>query len=268
MRPTTLVGVILVPTVLVPPASCTPRDEPSPETSRQEPAESSLLARLQAAQEEPGEEDLNTLSDEEVAAGFYLLFDGETLDEWRGYQMDRVPEGWRVEEGTIHFSPDLEGGDIITRRQYDSFELRFEWKISEGGNSGVMFRVSEDTRNTYRSGPEMQVLDDARHPDGRDPKTSAGANYGLHAPSIAAARTPGEWNDVRIVVQDSHVEYWLNGTKVVEYELGSEAWKALVAETKFADWPTYGSNPAGHIALQDHGDEVWYRNLRVRSLSQ
>jgi hypothetical protein len=259
MRATTLVAAVLIPSAFGPPTACAPRGASPDAYSQKAPAAS--------AQKASGEELLNTLSDEERAAGFHLLFDGESLAQWRGFQMEGVPDKWLVEDGTIHVAPGPEDADLVTRSQFDDFELKLEWKISEGGNSGIMFRVSEETRNTYESGPEMQVLDDGRHVEGRDPKTSAGANYGLHARSVAAARVPGEWNDVRIVVHDSHVEYWLNGTKVVEYELWTEEWETLVAET-FARWPTYGRYPEGHIALQDHGDEVWYRNLRILPLSR
>jgi hypothetical protein len=207
MRATTVFAAVSMPSMLVPPVACAPRDAV--------PAASSQTEQAGSSQEAP-DQALNTLSEEEQKAGFRLLFDGETLAEWRGYQRDDVPAGWRVEDGTIHFAPGVEGGDIITRDQYGDFELRLQWKISERGNSGIMFRVSEDTRDTYRSGPEMQVLDDSGHADGRDPKTSAGSNYGLHAPYVATVRAAGEWNDVRILVDDSHVEHWLNGTRVVE----------------------------------------------------
>jgi hypothetical protein len=214
--------------------------------------------------------DTNRLTAEEEAQGFELLFDGKTLDRWRGYRMDRVPDGWSVADGTIRFSPPddpaAKRGDLITRDRYGDFELRLEWKVSPGGNSGIMFRVGEDDERTYHTGPEMQILDNAGHRDGANPATSAGANYALHAPSRAAARPVGEWNQVRMVVRGPHVEHWLNGEKVVEYELWSDDWKAKVAASKFAEWPGYGLGRAGHLALQDHGDEVWFRNLAVRRL--
>jgi hypothetical protein len=157
-------------------------------------------------------------------------------------------------------------GDLITDDEFGDFELALEWKVSEGGNSGIMYRVVDAHEATYQSGPEMQVLDDARHPDGRSRLTAAGAAYGLYPAPAGVVKPAGEWNQVRIVVKGGHVEHWLNGRKVVEYELWSPDWKARVANSKFAQWPSYGLAKKGHIALQDHGDRVAYRNIRVRAL--
>lgn len=229
--------------------SASAEDAPDPEPARA------------GAQEAP-----NMLTEEERALGFELLFDGRSLDRWRGFKRADLPAGWKVEDGVIHFTPGVEGGDIITREPFDDFDLRLEWKISEGGNSGIFFRVTEEAERTYHSGPEMQILDDSRHVDGGDPTTSSGANYALHAPSEDVVRPVGEWNEARIVAEGSHVEHWLNGVKIVEYELGSDEWEALVAASKFVEWPPYGRQRSGHIALQDHGDHVWFRNLRIRRL--
>lgn len=208
----------------------------------------------------------NTLPEAERRQGFVLLFDGRSLEAWRGFRHDDVPAGWSAVDGTLHFEPGGEGGDLITRDTFGDFDLRLQWRISPGGNSGIMYRVSETTRRTYESGPEMQVLDDAGHVDGGDPKTSAGSAYGLYERERDVARPVGQWNDVRILARGAHVEHWLNGVKVVEYELGSEDWRARVEGSKFAEWPEYGTFDVGHIALQDHGDPVWYRNLRIRRL--
>ena len=211
---------------------------------------------------------LNTLTEEEKADGWELLFDGEDLSAWRGFRQDSVPAGWTIDENAIHFSGDQEAGDLITDSQYESFELQLDWKIAEGGNSGIMFHVTEDNERTYESGPEMQVLDDAAHPDAQNgPDRLAGANYALHPPSNREAVKPaGEWNTVRLVVDGSRVEHWMNGEKVVEYELGSDEWNALVAASKFGEMPNYGTAETGHIALQDHGDPVWYRNVKIKQL--
>ncbi len=213
-----------------------------------------------------GQEAANVLTEEERALGFELLFDGESLGHWRGFKRADLPAGWTVDDGIIHFTPGVEGGDIITREPFDDFDLRLEWKISEGGNSGIFFRVTEEAERTYHSGPEMQILDDSRHVDGGDPKTSSGANYALHAPSEDVVRPVGQWNEARIVAEGSRVEHWLNGVKIVEYELGSDEWEALVAGSKFAEWPPYGRQRSGHIGLQDHGDHVWFRKIRIRRL--
>jgi hypothetical protein len=211
----------------------------------------------------------DTLTTEEREQGFRLLFDGETVDGWRGFGRADLPSAWVVGDGVLHFTaegPREDRGSIISTEQFGDFELRLEWKISPGGNSGIFFGVSETTDTPYMSGPEMQVLDDAGHPDGQAPKTSAGSNYGLHAPSSSVVRPAGEWNEVRILVERGHVEHWLNGLKIVAYELGSEEWERLVAESKFGAWPEYGRHPVGHVGLQDHGDPVWYRNIRIRPI--
>lgn len=158
------------------------------------------------------------------------------------------------------------GGDIITDRQFSDFELSLEWRVEEGGNSGVFYRAAEGEEWIYHSAPEMQVLDDAGHVDGGDPLTSAGANYGLHPAARGVVRPAGEWNQARVVVEGNHVEHWLNEVRVVEYELGSEDWEARVADSKFVEWPAYGRAPRGHIGLQDHGDPVWYRNVKIREI--
>ncbi len=209
----------------------------------------------------------NRLTAEEREAGWRLLFDGQTPAGWRGFHLDHFPAGWVVRDGClIHTGPG--GGDIITEEQFDNFELKLEWRIAPAGNSGIFYRVSEKYRAVYESGPEMQVLDNAEHPDGRNPKTSAGANYGLYAPIRDTTVPVGFFNKVRIVVRGAHVEHWLNGVKVVEYELWSKDWKDRVASSKFKRWPGYGMSPAGHIALQDHGDRVWYRNIKLRPLPE
>lgn len=206
----------------------------------------------------------DTLSPEERAAGFRLLFDGESLDGWRGFRRSDPPAGWTASDGTLRFRPGRDGGDLITVEQFSDFELRLEWKVSPGGNSGILFRATEEEDRVWKTGPEMQVLDDARHPDGGTPETSAGANYALHAPAFDVVRPAGEWNEVLLRVVGPRVEHWLNGRRVVDYELWSHEWEARVANTKFAEMPAYGRSRSGHIALQDHGNEVWYRHLRVR----
>ncbi|MGH7665576.1 MAG: 3-keto-disaccharide hydrolase [Gemmatimonadaceae bacterium] len=207
----------------------------------------------------------NTLSAEEEGAGWRLLFDGTTTAGWRGYQMDSMPSGWGVIDGTlVRTGP---GGDIITQDQFADFELALEWKVGPGGNSGVMYRVTEDNEHSYESGPEMQVLDDAEHADGQSRLTAAGAVYGLYPSPAGIVKPAGEWNSVRIFVDSTRVEHWLNGVKVAEYKLWSPDWEARVEASKFNEWPTYGRAREGHIALQDHGDRVSYRNIRIRTIS-
>jgi hypothetical protein len=206
------------------------------------------------------------LSPAQVADGWRLLFDGRSLDGWRGYGMDRAPGGWTAEDGVLRFTPGIEGGDLLHSERFSDFELALEWRIEEGGNSGIFFHVVEDYDWAFESGPEMQILDDAHHPDGANPLTSAGSNYALHAPVNPSIRPVGEWNEVRIRVEGPRVEHWLNGSKIVEYERWTDEWTALVAASKFAEMPGYGLAREGHIDLQDHGDPVWFRNIRVRVL--
>jgi hypothetical protein len=169
-----------------------------------------------------------------------------------------VVDGALVREGL--------GGDIMTTDTFDNFELTLEWKVAPGGNSGIFYRVTERADATYETGPEMQVLDDDRHRDGQSRLTSAGSLYGLYPAPVGAVKPAGEWNAVRIVVNGSHVEHWLNGVKVVEAEIGSDDWNQRVANSKFRQWPHFGKASRGHIALQDHGDWVAYRNIRIRVL--
>ena len=217
-----------------------------------------FLATPLAAQEH------NRLTAAERAAGWQLLFDGNSLEGWRGYNSEFMPTGWSVENGLLTRTGP--GGDIITEQQFGDFELYLEWLVGPGGNSGVLVRAVEGQEEVYHGAPEMQILDDAGHPDGRSPLTSAGSNYGLHGAPRGIVKSAGEWNSSRIVVVNNQVEHWLNGDKVVEYELGSADWLRRVANSKFAQWPAYGRASRGHIGIQDHGDRVSFRNLKVREL--
>jgi hypothetical protein len=212
----------------------------------------------------------NTLTDAERAAGWQLLFDGKTTAGWRAYNADTMSTAWTAEDGVLVLSRTRDAADIITTKQYGDFELVLEWRLSpEGraGNSGIFYRAPE-MRDTaiYWGAPEMQILDDARHGDGRNDKTSTGANYGLHGVPHGAAKPVGEWNTVRIVAKGAHIEHWLNDKKIVEYELWSPEWEALVQASKFAPHTRYGRSAVGHIGLQQHGSYVGFRNIKIREL--
>ena len=207
---------------------------------------------------------LNALTAAERQAGWTLLFDGRTIDRWRGYGTQTVPPGWVIADGALTRA--RPAADLASVDQFANFELSIDWKISPGGNSGIMFRVVEGADPPYYSGPEMQILDNAGHADGKAPETSAGSNYALHAPTKDMTRPVGEWNTARLLVNGTHVEHWLNGEKVVEYELGSPDWTARVARSKFSAWPTYGRATTGRLVLQDHGDVVAYRNIKIRTI--
>ena len=201
------------------------------------------------------------------ASSWEILFDGAGLEKWRGYKRDTFPDkGWKVEDGLLKTIPGGDVVDIVTKDLYDNFELSLEWKVSPGANSGILYRVSEGFDESWYTGPEMQVLDDDKHPDGKNPKTSAGALYALIAPANKHLKPVGEFNSVRILVNGNHVEHWLNDEKVVEYELGSELLKELIKESKFKDMPKFAQERSGHIVLQHHHDEVWYRNVKIRRL--
>ena len=211
-----------------------------------------------------GQTQHSVLTGAERAAGWRLLFDGKTSNGWRGYRSGQMSAGWQVVDGALTRVGDAT--DIITREQFADFELTLEWKVAPGGNSGIMFRITEEYDESYKSGPELQVLDDAGHADARSPFTAAGSDYALYPASPGAVGPAGAWNQVRMVVNGSHVEYWLNGINTVEYELWSPDWEARVKASKFAQWPSFGRARQGHIALQDHGDWVAYRNIKIREL--
>jgi hypothetical protein len=213
------------------------------------------------------------LTESEKNEGWKLLFDGKSVEGWKAYKKAaNEPTGWVVEDGMLT-TPGGKG-DIITVDQYDNFELAFEWKVEPKGNSGVMYLVKEgDSPRTYESGPEYQIIDDegyvinASNPAEKLNETQkTGANYDIDPPSQKVAKPAGEFNQSRIIVKDGHVEHWLNGTKVVEYQLGSKEWKDKVQKSKFGKMKEYGASKKGHVALQDHGDQVWFRSIKIRQL--
>ena len=194
-----------------------------------------------------------------------VLFDGTSTDAWRGYKRDAFPEqGWEIDGETLHVQKGGGGGDIITVDRFANFELELEWKVAEpNANSGIIYRVSEEAGATYETGPEMQVLGD---PEPTQASTSAGGLYALYDTSGKKLNPMGEWNRVRVVVRRQRVEHWLNGTRVVECRMHSPDWYRRVAASKFASMPLFGTVGRGHIALQDHGNDVWYRGIRIREL--
>lgn len=207
----------------------------------------------------------NELSADEKSDGWKLLFDGSSLDGWRSFTSEKPPAGWEIRDGVLARTG--EGGDLMTTSQYGDFILDLDYRISQGGNSGIMYRVTTEGERPYYSGPEYQILDNERHADAKNGRDRyAGANYALHPPAKDSGNPAGQWNDARIVVQGNSVEHWLNGEKVVSYELGSDDWKKRVAASKFAQWPMYGKASRGHIVLQDHGDLVEFRNVKIKEL--
>jgi hypothetical protein len=199
------------------------------------------------------------------AAEWQTLFDGSNLSAWRGYnQPADVPIKWAVDGDALAWRQG--GGSIVTRETFRDFELELEWKISPGGNSGIMFGVDETGARPWHTGPEIQVVDDSTHRDGKNALTRAGALYSLYAPAQAAAKPVGEWNRLRVVVKAGHIQCWLNDVAVIDAQVGSDDWQARVAKSKFAPFSKFARVEGGRILLQDHGDPVWYRAIRIRRL--
>ncbi len=219
----------------------------------------------------------NTLTAEEKAAGWQLLFDGKSTKGLRNFKKQTIGKKWQVQNGTLHFLGKgagagwqaKDGGDIIvTPKPYKNYEFYVEWKLKHGGNSGIIYNVIESDKYDYvwQTGPELQILDNERHPDGQIYKHRAGDLYDLIATKYITVNEPMQWNRVLLRVKDGHVEHWQNGYKVVEYDLWTDDWKEMVAASKFKDMPDFGTAKEGHIALQDHGDEIWFRNIKIREL--
>lgn len=213
----------------------------------------------------------NTLTEQEKAEGWELLFDGNTTDGWRGYNDETFPkQGWVAKDGMLTVLADGGGGDIITKQQYGDFILKMEWKVEKAGNSGVFYRgLEQPTQRIYWSAPEMQILDNANHPDatrGEDGNRKAGSLYDLIPAQPQNAKPFGEWNTAKIVADGSHIEHWQNGEKVVEYELWTPEWYEMLRNSKFVDHPEFGDQRNGHIGLQDHGDTVYFRNIKIKEL--
>jgi hypothetical protein len=189
-----------------------------------------------------------------------------TLDAWKGYRAPAVPNGWRALDPTT-FEKSGNSDDIVTKGQYGDFELELDWKLSPGGNAGIFYRATEEGDKVYHTGPEYQLLDDARHRDGQNRLTSSAAAYGLYAPPTGVVKPAGEWNTTRIVARGAHVEHWLNGQKVVEYEMWSPDWETKVKGSKFNEWKGYGRAKRGYIGIQgDHAGTITIRNARIREL--
>jgi hypothetical protein len=213
-----------------------------------------LAAGHLAGQARPNSEPLETC--ERITAAF-REFHGQAFPNAK----------WTCDAGELH-SIKGQRVDLITREEYEDFDLELDWKVTVGANSGIMYGVTEAGTDTYWSGPEMQINDDPHHPDGLEPKTSAGALYDLIAPNNQKQLKPtGEYNHARIVSRAGHIEHWLNGAKILEYDWDSPALRALIGRTKFATAPLFMKSRKGHIALQSEGDEVWFRHIRIRRLS-
>lgn len=218
----------------------------------------------------------NALTTKEKKEGWQLLFDGKSFNGWHTYGKKTVGNAWKVEAGAIVLDTVKKegfqvhgGGDLVTNKEYENFHLKVEWKIAPCGNSGIIFLSHEDTakyRYSWLTGPEMQVLDNDCHPDGKIHKHRAGDLYDLIASASEPVKPVGEWNLAEIILNKGHLELFLNGVKVVETQMWDDNWKKLVAGSKFKSMPDFGKYKKGHIVLQDHGNRVSFRNIKIKEL--
>lgn len=216
-----------------------------------------------------------TLSRKEVKDGWELLFDGKTITGWHSYGKKHLGTAWKVDEGAIHLDASKkkdwqikDGGDIVTEDEFDNFHLKLEWKIAKNGNSGIILYVHEDSQFKFpwETGPEMQVLDNSGHPDSKIITHRAGDLYDLISATPETVRSFGEWNQVEIKSLNGTLEFWLNGEKVISTTLWDDEWKSKIAKSKFKNMPFFGTIKKGKIGLQDHGDDVWFRNIKIKRL--
>jgi hypothetical protein len=223
----------------------------------------------------PVEMKTNTLTDEEKNAGWQLLFDGASKSNFHVFNKKSDGSAWQVTDGAIHLDTTTRnngkivgGGDLVTNEEYESFDLKLDWKIDPGGNSGIIFYVQEGPSfgETYHTGPEMQVLDNAAHPDAKIVKHRAGDLYDLITSSPETVKPAGEWNQVEVISNKGALEFHLNGSKILATTMWDDAWKKMIAASKFKQWSGFGTYKKGRIALQDHGNSVWYRNIRIKKL--
>jgi len=203
--------------------------------------------------------------------GFMPIFDGKTTTGWHTYGKSSASAGWKVEDGLLHFDPEAakngQGGDLVTDAEYENFHLKLDWKVAPNANSGIIFYVNDNPKkykNTYETGLEMQVLDNEGHPDGKISKHRAGDMYDLIQSKSEPVNPVGEWNMSEVICRNGKLTFVLNGVIIVETVLWDDNFKALVAGSKFATWPGFGTFKKGHIALQDHGNSVWYRNISIK----
>ena len=218
----------------------------------------------------------NSLTESQKADGWTLLFDGQTTNGWHGYGGKPAGSAWKVVDGALTLDTSAKvngkiqgGGDLVTDGEFENFDLKLEWKISPNGNSGIIFYVHEDSakyKNTYETGPEMQVLDNAGHPDSQYPKHRAGDLYDLIASNAEVVKPANEWNQVEIRSLNGKLDFFLNGTNIVSTTMWDDSWNKMVAASKFKQWPGFGTFKKGKIALQDHDNAVAYRNIMIKRL--
>lgn len=211
----------------------------------------------------------NALTTQEQSEGWTLLFDGKTMNHWRFFK-NKENNSWEIADGTLHCKAfEVKGSekraDLITTEQYEDFEFSCQWKVQRQSNSGVMFRVTEEFDEPYASGPEYQILDDAAYTDVQESNFTA-CVFGMYPVGKKKLHPAGEWNQSKIISKQNHIEHWLNDEKVLEYEINSKQWNDIKQGGKWKGFPGYGKSARGHVALQDHGNEVWFKNVKIKTL--
>jgi hypothetical protein len=212
----------------------------------------------------------NTLTPSEKKAGWKLLFDGNSMDGWRSFK-NKVTNSWGVDNGVMYCKKVAadksdKRGDMITDKEYENFDLSIDWKISPQGNSGILYMVSEELNSPPLSGPEYQIIDDVNFPQKLEDWQKTGANYAMDPAPTAKPKPVGQWNTTRIVVNKGHVQHWLNGKKLLDFEMWTDEWNKKKNNGKWKDAPAYGMSKKGHISLQDHGSEAWFKNIKIKEL--
>lgn len=207
----------------------------------------------------------NQLSPEEREKGWHLLFDGNSLENWREFQGEGIPQGWRVDSGSIYL--DGASADIVSKQEFSDFHLKLEWKIEEGGNSGIMYHVLEGGYPaSWATGPEYQLIDDIGYQGKLESWQCCGANYAMHAPVNARIKPAMEWNSSQLIVKNRHVKHYLNGELILEFDLRGTKWEEKVQNSKWAGYSDYGKAESGLLALQSHGSRIWFKNIKILEL--
>jgi len=207
----------------------------------------------------------NQLSDREKQGGWQLLFNGKDLSQWRNYQSDTVSDKWQMDQGAL-FLTGAGGGDLITKQQFENYELKLDWKVSLAGNSGVFILADELENKIYFNAVEVQILDNERHSDNKIASHLSGSIYDLVASPKSSHKEAGQWNQLHIKLVDKHLTVWQNGIQAVDIDLNGQKWQSLIEQSKFKTWKGFGKAKVGHIGLQDHSDPVWFKNIKIKEL--
>jgi len=226
-----------------------------------------LVSFFKPGDKNPFQNSDNVLTAAEKNSGWALLFDGKTTDKWRTYK-NLPDDSWEIVNGELHCKQEgvTKRSDLVTKENYASFELQFDWKVAKGANSGLLYHVLETQESSYQTGPEYQLIDDLGYPGKLEDWQKSGADYAMHPPLKIASKPAGEYNHTRLLVNGAHVEHWLNGVKVADFSAWTPEWEKLKSTGKWKDYPEYGKAKSGLIALQDHGGGIWFKNIKIKKL--